>query len=99
MPFARGIGRARLVPGAGWGRPVHRQARPVPARGRVAADRAAARRSGDHEMLYIAPSTASGVPPYQGGRAELFTATARATELIEIAALAAAEKLAQNIVA
>jgi len=40
-----------------------------------------------------------GVHPDQGGRAKHVTATARATELIEIAALAAADKLAQNIVA
>jgi ribosome-associated protein len=37
--------------------------------------------------------------PDQGGRASHVTATPRATELTEIAALAAAEKLAQDIIA
>ena len=40
-----------------------------------------------------------GKHPYQGGRVGHVTATSRAIELIEIAALAAADKLAQDIIA
>ena len=43
--------------------------------------------------------TCTSCVPNRGGRAEHVTATARALELTEIAALAAADKLAQDIVA
>src|ERR1041384_2347285 len=61
-------------------------------RGREGARRAAKRMTPPHERVV-------GKDPYRGGRHALVTATPRAVELVETAALAAADKLADGIIA